>query len=364
MRIAIIGAGGQVAAEVTLMLTSVAKVEILPLVRTRSSSAFLRYHGVPVAHADITDRALAPHCLAGANVVANFALAGGTPSQARRQNEEIIRTTFEHSDRSATIVFFSTLSVHGGFDAEGRRRRTTYGDLKLGNERLVSTLARQRGQPAYILRLGHVAGSYQGLTQVCRDEILSPPVVAPDPERLSNVTHTVTITDALLAIGRGRAGPPGLYDLVNVPQWTWRQVYEKEAADLGVTLVMIDGIRDSRPAFGRRLKRGLFTAIGGVRTKDVLLRMLGRLPDSFGERLRAEYYVNRARSEIAVLNRPPKPLNPGTLWPGLETRSLAGLARTEDLFASNAFPIDQRPAARWPSDLVLPLAKTTAPDLS
>jgi hypothetical protein len=44
------------------------------------------------------------------------------------------------------------------------------------------------------------------------------------------------IAEALLAISQGRAGPPGRYDLVNEPQWTWRDVYCHEAAALGVPL--------------------------------------------------------------------------------------------------------------------------------
>lgn len=354
MRIVIIGAGGQVGSEVALMLTQVAGVEVVPIIRTRSGSAFLRYHGIPVVHGDITDPSVGARTLSGADVVANFALAGGTPGQARKQNDNIARAIFEHSNPLTANVFFSTLAVHGDFDAAGRRRMTAYGDLKRRNERLVTTLARRRRRTAYILRLGHVAGTYQALSRFCRDELLSPPVVVPNLERLANVTHTVTIADALVAIGSKRSGPPGLYDVVNVPQWTWRQVYDKEATVLGIapSFMSIQHDHVPRSALLSRLTRVTLKAIGGNSTKDMLLRVLGRLPGSFDGRIRAEYYVDRSRKEIAVLIERPQPRNPATLWPALDVHILPGLSRTDDRLALSILSAGSSARIEsWPPDL-------------
>jgi nucleoside-diphosphate-sugar epimerase len=353
MRIVIIGSNGQVAAEVALLLASRPKVELRPLVRSRSGSAFLRYHGVPVQHGSVTDPEFAGNALAGADVVANFALAGGTPAAALAENEHIIRATFEHSAPAATIVFFSTLAIRGSFDDKGRRRRTAYGDLKLRNERLVARLAKSAGRKAYILRLGHVAGPHQGITALCREELMSPPVVLPDLKRLSNVIHTATIADALIAIGTGRAGEPGRYDLVNVPQWTWRQVYEKEAAELELVPRFHELAAPGVPRLRLfpRLQEMAFGAIKNLGLRNSLTRVIAILPSSSNEVLRAEYLVDRARSEIAALRQASSVRNPAVLWPALKVRTLRGLTRTEDLFAANAFPIGGVAVASWPADL-------------
>src|SRR5260370_31003808 len=133
MRIVIVGSNGQVAAEVALLLASRPEVELRPLVRWRSGSAFLRHHGVPVQHGSITDPEFGANALAGADLIANFALAGGTPAGALKENQEIIRATFAYSAPTATNVFFSTLAVHGSFHENGRRHRSADGDLKLRN---------------------------------------------------------------------------------------------------------------------------------------------------------------------------------------------------------------------------------------
>jgi nucleoside-diphosphate-sugar epimerase len=353
MRIAIVGAGGQVGAEVVLMLANAGGLELRPIVRTRAGSAFLRYRGVPVLHAGITDKASAQRCLAGCTLVVNFALAGGTPSESRRVNEAIIRATFEYSDPSATVLFLSTLAVHGTFDGRGRAHRTAYGDLKLNNERLVQSLAQRRQQAAYILRLGHVAGVYQGLTQLCRTEIMSPPIVMPDADRASNVVHTATIADAILAISNAKSGPPGLYDLVNVPQWTWREVYEREASELGAKLPL-DIHRSVRNPAGtrwRRLVRGIVGRGKGKNARDALSRMMHLLPTSLEKRVRAEYYVDRARSEIAALTRPSEPRNSATLWPELNVQTLPGLRLTKEILDTDTFSTVDHGRIRWPADL-------------
>jgi hypothetical protein len=203
------------------------------------------------------------------------------------------------------------------------------------------------------LRLGHVAGAYQGITAICRAEITSPPIVLPDPERLSNVTHTFTIADALIAIGAGRANETGRYDLVNVPQWTWRQIYEKEATELELVPWFHETAAQATPRLQmlQNLKELAVGAVHSLGLRNSLMRLLAILPSSSNEVLRAEYRVDRARSEIAALRQMRSIRNPAVLWPAINVCTLGGLTRTVDLFAANAFPIIRNAVARWPSDL-------------
>ena len=352
MRIVILGGNGQVAAEVALMLANIRGIDVCPVARSKGGSAFLRFHGVSVIHGSITDPKQARLIQEGADVIANFALASGTPAAAFALNQEIIRQSFESSPKSAKIVFFSTLSVHGQYDAPGQHRQTFYGTMKRRNEKQVLALAKRLNRRAYILRLGHVAGVYQNITQLIRQEVLSPPILMIDRDRHSNVTHTVTIADALCAIGNNKVSPPGVYDLVNIPQWSWRQVFAHEADLLGVPLEiedldpgsLVDGSRLSK------FKQCAMQLIKSVRIKDQVMRFASRLPRTLNESLKAEYYVSRARSEIEELKPITRRPNPAMFWPAITTTDLAGLRKTHDLFATNAFPLDTDSRQRWPPD--------------
>jgi nucleoside-diphosphate-sugar epimerase len=351
MRLVILGANGQVGAEVTMMLANVVGVELRPVVRSRGGSAFLRYSGIPVLHGDVSNPDEARLLLSGARLIANFAIASGTPAEAISRNNEIIRQTFFASPPESTIVFFSTLSVHGQCDDEGRHAKTFYGEMKLKNERLVSLLSKRLGRKAYILRLGHVAGQFQNAADLIRREIEAGPVPMIDPERASNVTFTEMITEALLAIASEKAGPPGLYDLVNIPQWTWREVYAHEAQKLGKPL-KIEKAQDNKQASQPSLRLKAIKMAGQFGLKERLLRGASHLPGPINARLEADYYVSRASSEIQALKKQLSPANSAMYWPEVSPIHLSGVRTTRELIDAGAYPIYDKGKQRWPIDLV------------
>jgi nucleoside-diphosphate-sugar epimerase len=355
MRIIVIGANGQVGAEVTLMLANAPGIDVRPIVRSRSGSAFLRYHGVPVMHGNISDPEQSKRLLEGGDIIANFALALGTPAASLKQNEQIVTQMFEGSPESSTIVFFSTLAVLGLDGISSGRSRTMYSKLKLRNERQVQVLARKSRRRAYVLRLGHVAGVYQNINQMWRAEIEAGPVRLVEPERRSNVTFTETIADALCAIGEGRAGPPGLYDLVNQPQWSWRGIYTHEAERLGVRLVILPprspNETDRAATATVSLKGMMLAMISRLGLREKALKLASELPDTLNESLKAEHYVSRARAEIAELSQLPPIRNSAQLWPAINGNHLTGLRETMSLLVDKVFVTDRGGAMRWPADL-------------
>lgn len=351
--IVVVGANGQVASEVVLLLRGEAGIALRPLVRTRGGSAFLRYCGVPVVHAAITDGAAAKAALAGADVIANFALAGGTPSETQADNDAIVRATFDHAPPGATVVFFSTLAVHGSYSQSGQRQRSAYGDFKLRNEKLVDELARLSGRKAYVLRLGHVAGELQNITALIRGDLLRPPVLLPDPERASNLTSTATIAEALLSIAQGRANAPGHYDLVNVPQWTWREVYAWEAGKLGTELVIETAPATAQASGARNLARSALGLGKRLASKDTLSRLAAYLPQDINDKLLAEHYLARARAEIDALAEPAAVRNAAALWPALPIRAMPGLRTTREVLEAFATADLTHAKARWPQDIAV-----------
>jgi len=353
MRIIVVGANGQVGAEVTLLLANAPGIEVRPIVRSRSGSAFLRYHGVRVMHGSISDPAQSRRLLEGADVIADFALALGTPAASLEQNEQILAQIFEGSPQSSTIAFFSTLAVLGSDGTSGSGGRTMYSKLKLRNERQVQALARKWRRRAYVLRLGHVAGAYQFINQLWRSEIEAGPVRLIDPERHSNVTFTETIADALCAIGEGRAGPPGLYDLVNQPQWSWRDIYTHEAERLGAPLVIVSSRdeTDRKSTAAMSLKARILAIIDRLGLREKAQMLVAELPETFNESAKAEHNASRARAEIAKLTHLLPIRNSAQLWPAIAVNNLTGLRETKSLLAGKVFVTDREGTKRWPPDL-------------
>lgn len=353
MRIVIIGANGQVASEVALLLTGIAGVEIVPVSRTRNGSAFLRSRGVAVWHGSVTDPESAKAMLAGADVVANFALAGGTGKEAVEANNAIIQAVQEHSPLTSRLIFFSTLAAEGIYDAKGQKVRNAYGDLKRRNEHHFASGARQANREGWALRLGHVCGDQQNITIGIRAEIEAGEVVLPDPQRLSNTTHVAAIAEAILAIGEGRTAGPGLYDLISTPHWSWQQVYAYEAKQIGKPLNLsaaAPGAATVAQSVFTRAKGLAFSTIDRLGIRPVLERGLVYLPGDFIGRTKIAYTTGRARQEIAALQSVSITTNSAAFWPGLSLNALPGLRDTLDLLETGVFSVhgDLSP---WPQDL-------------
>jgi len=234
LRLAILGANGQVGAELCLMLVGRDDLTLIPVCRNRSGSAFLRWKGIACRHGRIADREDAQRLLADCDVVVNCSLAMGTPGEIRRIEDRIVQNAFAYSNPGATVIHFSTQSVYGDPRAHRWIRwRNPYGRAKLFTERSVRAAARRHNKAAYILRLGHVCGVLQNISNNIRAELKAGTAILPVPDRPSNTTYTAAVVGAVLQIVREKT-EPGTYDLMNTPGWSWQEVYEYEANQCGV----------------------------------------------------------------------------------------------------------------------------------
>jgi nucleoside-diphosphate-sugar epimerase len=340
--IAVLGSNGQVAAEVVLRLQNKAGFCIRPISRSAGGSAFLRLAGVDVTLGDISRSEEAQTLLAQADVVANFALATGEPGKAMAANRRIIEESFRGAPKSATIVFFSTAAVYGEFDVAERRIKSFYGSMKLSNEKLVRSISRKTGQKAYILRLGHVIGTHQNITEAIRSSLLAGPISVPYPERPANVTSTEAIADVLLAIADNRAGTPGTYDLVNRPQWTWREVLEREAQMCKLDLTIVNNFEQRKRSLSHwlNLKAAIAYWVNKMGMREMALKFISRLPIRMVDVIKADYAVERARHSIAEYNRLPPLLSPSLVWPAISPQYLPGQSETMQIIESMAYQID------------------------
>jgi nucleoside-diphosphate-sugar epimerase len=354
IRLGLIGANGQVGGELCLMLASRKDLELVPICRNRSGSAFLRWQGIACRHGRVADPADAARLLGDCDIVINSSLATGAPAHIRRIEAQIIQSIFRYSKDSATIVHFSTQSVYGDPRPDRMVRwRNPYGRAKLATERQVRLRSRSTRKPAFILRLGHVCGSLQEISNTIRADIRARSVHLPAENRSSNTVYTAAIIGAVDQIIAARARP-GTYDLMNTPRWTWREVYEFEAAACALPLMprVIDPTAYSRrSAIVAPARRMIGHLTSAQPVRDLFAKLFAYAPESMNARAMAWWYAKRARMEIAALSQPSEP--PEHLsWIENGANFFPAETATIDLLRAAATmrgPQDR--AASWPADL-------------
>jgi|GEM_PF-879813 nucleoside-diphosphate-sugar epimerase len=354
VKLAMVGANGQVGAELCLLLAARKDIELVAICRNRSGSAFLRWQGIACRHGRVADPAEAARLLGDCDVVVNSSLAAGNPAQIRRAEAHIIRNIFGCSKDSATIIHFSTQSVYGD-PRPGRwiRWRNPYGRAKLATERHVRAESRKTKRPAYVLRLGHVCGALQEISHGIRESIRANTVVLPAEDCSSNTVYTAAIIGAIEQIVR-HAARPGTYDLMNTPRWTWREVYEYEARNS--ELPFSPRIGRSRPvslksALSRPAARFAAVLAGVQPVRDSFAKLFAYVPDGMNARAMAWWYAKRAQAEIASLRAAGKPAE-HLSWVTNGVNFFPAQSPTAELLQSTSTQtLTNRLVVSWPADL-------------
>ena len=353
-RVALIGANGQVGAELALLLAREPDIDLVPICRTRSGSAFLRHHGIAVRHGRVADAADARRLLGDCDLVVNAALATGTPTEIRRSEDAIVINAIAQSLPTAAVVHLSTQSVYGD-PRPGRliRWRNPYGRAKLATESTALREARRAGKALHVLRLGHVCGALQGITADIHAQLRSGRVVLPVGDAPSNTVYTVTILDAILQVARGSI-PAGIFDLMNVPQWSWTAVHEFEARECGVPFEPVRvAVPDPPSALARAagFVRGTLRFAASEPARQLANKLLAHAPLRWNARGQAWWNLQRARREIAALGSPRMP-HEHYSWIANGSHFPSGLTSTAELLQLHPYSalLPVHPM-RWPVDL-------------
>jgi nucleoside-diphosphate-sugar epimerase len=304
-RVVVIGANGQVGAEVCLLMAQTRRVDVIPVTRNRQGSAYLRWMGLPCRHGDIGDESAAPGLVGDADLVLNFALSGAPPAIARKANACIIEHCARFTPTHARLIYYSTQNVYGSANpASLYRWRGHYATEKLACEHDAISAGLRHDRVTWIFRLGHVCGELQGLTARIRDLVNAGPVYLADGgDVASNCVHAPVIVDTALETLQSNESA-GIYDLVNMPQWPWRAIYQHEAKVLGVPLEIGSVSRRHRPRptkILRDLFAGITSGISREAVSEIGRRSLAYLPSEMAARIHAEYLRRRAAREIASM---------------------------------------------------------------
>jgi len=313
-RVAILGANGQVGAEVSLRLRDVEGIEVVPIARNVSGSAFLRSNGMECRHGRISDLAEARGLIGDCDVVVNFAVSmTAIPRTDREVNRKIVRNTVAAAKPGAAIVFASTIMVYA--PAMKVWIPDSYGLEKLFAEKIFRRLCLLSHHPAFVFRLGHVLGDLQNITNKIRSEVRDGGVALPhEGLRASNTVFTASIVDAIVQIAKmhgAQSVNPGTYDLITCPQWTWLDVYKYYAGQLGISLQLAHPlqVRDPKSGSGnpgRSMRRFLSYLASHHALTERLTFLLAFLPRSVNQRMYLRYLQTRARTEINALRQSEK----------------------------------------------------------
>ena len=327
MKLAVIGANGQVGTELCFLLRE--NVDLIPIVRNKLGKIFLEHNGFKCRIADISQEKDAEENLRDIDVVVITAYAvdplSGSQSQISKTiNEKIIKNSVRFSSENSTIIYMSTIRAfaHKVDPTTSRFWPPRYDNEKQHLERVMLSECRKRRKRGFPLRIGHVYGENQGSTKNIK-KILSNKkiVIQASPESKSNVVHTVTLKDAILKCTQPEV-KPRVYSVVNHPQWNWKDVFEYYNKKTQIEF------KPSTP-MSRNTNDFLWKIIKSNR--KYIIPILDHLPRRFDKDIQRKRSMKKILLEISMLKDEEtvssvdfgyKPI-PGPFLPGLtETREL------------------------------------------
>ena len=232
MNLGLIGANGKIGTELSFLLKD--DVNLIPITRNRLGSIFLNHHDFPCRISDISKENDALESLSDLDSVVILSYAtdpysGGQTRSSQKINEEIIKNTIKFSKNNATIIYFSTIRAFSNSIVSNTSNfwiKSSFEKEKIHLENLLLSGSKKNKKRAFILRMSQVFGDNQPRTHYFRDILSKEKVIVQvSPEKPSNIVHTVTIKDAITKCLEHEY-VPGIYSLVNNPQWTWKDVID------------------------------------------------------------------------------------------------------------------------------------------
>jgi len=233
MKLGLIGANGSVGSELCFLLKN--DVDLKPITRNKLGSVFLKHHGFDCTISDISNESDAKQSLSDLDVVvissyATDPFSGSQTRSSQQINENIIKNSIKFSKENSIIIYFSTIRAFSDkIDPNTSKFWTKpgYDKEKKHLENFFLSESKKRKKKAFAFRIGHVFGDNQSRTRDFKKIFSKQSVIVQvDPEKKSNIVHTVTIKDAIMKCLQSNTLSSGVFSLVNNPQWTWKEVID------------------------------------------------------------------------------------------------------------------------------------------
>ncbi len=299
MKIAVIGANGHVGTELCFLLKE--NADVVPIVRNKIGTIFLQHHGFKCRIADISQENEAEKNLHDIDVVVNATwvadrFSGSQNQTSKAINEKIIKNSIRFSDKNATIIYLSTIRAfaHKVDPKTSRFWPPRYDTEKQNLERVLLSECKKKKKRGFPLRSGHVFGENQPNTIEIRKVLSNNKklVIQAHSEWKCNVVHIVTLKDAIMKCIQSDV-KPGVYSVVNNPQWSWKELYEYYNKNSQIEF------KPSTSA-SRNINKFIWTILKS--NKKLLIPILYRIPKRFEKHLLRKLGMKKMQSEISMLN--------------------------------------------------------------
>ena len=299
MKIAIIGANGNVGTELSYLLKN--ECEIIPIVRNRVGGAFLEHQGIKCRIGDIANSESAKKILSDIDVVINSTwisdrFSGSQNQTSRLIGKNIIENCFKYTKQDAKIIYLSTVRAFSNKvdPTTSKYWQPRYDVEKRFLEKVMKKNLKKYKKKGIVFRCGHVFGEGQPNTKEIRKQLSKKEklIIEANPNDASNILHIITLKDAIFKC-LDKKIKSNTYSLVNNPQWTWKEIYEfyNQSAELEFVPPTIKTKIN--------LNQIIFKILKGKR--KYLIPILYHFPRKFESRVIKELSIRKYKSEINKL---------------------------------------------------------------
>ncbi|HUQ63763.1 MAG TPA: hypothetical protein VM121_08415 [Acidimicrobiales bacterium] len=310
--IALIGANGHVATEVSLLLDRMDGVTAVPVCRSRLGAAFLEGCGLECRVGGLDAPSSSRQLLAGCDLVADFSLPAGLRADARRDTRLTLANGMAHAPPGTPYVYMSSTMAFGmsSRDQGYRKRtvsRTRYAADKRHGERRALLFGLQHHRPVYVLRLGQVHGDLQSVSRQMMAAASSGTLVGPFATGpVIDAVFCATIARALVRIAQ-REVAPGRYTVVDSPEWAAGSLFGYYAARAGGASDIAPDDKVGAPGPGHLARRLITWSARRLAARKEVLTAHLPLPASAERRLTTWYLTDGARAQVAAIENRSNP---------------------------------------------------------
>lgn len=308
LRIAILGANGQVGSELALLLADAADIDLVGVVRSEYSAALLRLAGVPHETASFEDGRTLARALDGCDLVVDLTYPSGQLADIPSMLERNMRAVMRAMRRGARYLHMSSIMAFGMPSGSAELRsyripRASYGHIKRWAEGRAVRLGRELGVRTYVYRLGQAHGVLQAVTQEYRRRAECHEFrLAGRREELATTVFLNAVADAVLVCARDQVAPERIYTLVSNPQWTLAELGDAYRALYAPDLEV--GFESRTPSSLRVIAASRRLALGPA-ARDLLdTQVFLRAPELF-IRVKGRYRKHAVRHDAAMTHQLP-----------------------------------------------------------
>tara|TARA_Y100000310_G_C20680455_1_gene815607 strand:+ start:2341 stop:3375 length:1035 start_codon:yes stop_codon:yes gene_type:complete len=341
MKIAIVGANGNVGTELSYLLKD--DCDVIPIVRNRIGSVFLEHHGIKCRIGDLTDSNSAKSILGDIDVIVNSTWVSDRFSGSQNQtskliNKTIIENCFKYSKKDAVIIYLSTIRAFAS-DVDPKTSKffpPRYDVEKQFLEKIMKKNSSKYNKKGISFRCGHVFGDGQPSTRATKKLLYENDklILEADPNSSSNILHIVTLKDAIFKC-LDKKIKSNTYSLVNNPQWTWEEVFDFYNKHCKLEFTSFHSDKSGSSQIIYKLLKG---------KRKYLIPILYCMPKRFESKIIMELGIRKYKSEIAKLKSEEKITNGNFSYLPIPGMQLPNLSKTMELLAkykSSIFEIEK-----------------------